>query len=925
MILRFIFLVVFLLISSGSFSQELAKKSLSIDDFASWNRIVNKQISNNGKYVVYEQNPLKGDGNLHIFSNDNDRIIPRAYKAKIGSENDVVIFNIKQPVDSVRKAKQAKVKKDEMPKDSLGIYLFKQEELLTYPKVKSYKLAEENVKWLAFMLEPSEEKNDSVKKADKGKNAGDDLILFNIDNGDTLCIKNVSEYEWAKKGRALVYVKQRKDSVNTYSNVFVFNALSGESSELFSGEGWVKKAVLDENGDQSAFLFSQDTIDEKIYSLYYSLKGEKPAEIVNEATSGMPIGWSPREKGKIEFSRDGKKLYIGTAKSPVPEPKDTLLEEDKPHLDIWNWKDRKLQPQQLLEADMEKKRTYLAVYNLPEKRFVQLADLIIPDVARIQKGDADVALGSSSIPYQRAASWTGGGKKDFYLIDLESGIKREIVKEKSSAQLSPQGKYIIWWESSDSSYYCMSTDIENLGVVSLTKSIPVSFYDEWNDRPMEPSPYGLAGWSEDDRFVYIYDRYDIWKLDPSGDKVPVCVTKTFGRRNTTRLRYEKLDKDLDHIPSAETILLNAIDERTMSVGYFSTKLNAVKDPNLVIMDKFKFSEVVKAKESDKLIWTKQNVSTFPDIWYSNLEFGHPEKISDGNPQQKEFIWPEIELIEWSSFSGETLKGLLFKPENLKEGSKYPMIVYYYERNSENRYNYVRPRASRSTINISLYTSNGYLVFVPDITYKVGYPGQSAYNSVVSGTQYLINKYSFVDKDHIGLQGHSWGGYQTAWIITQTDMFAAAMAGAPVSNMTSAYGGIRWGTGISRMSQYEHTQSRIGGTLWDKPLLYIENSPLFQAPKIKTPLLMMHNDNDGAVPWYQGIEMFVALRRLDKPVWMLNYNGQPHNLAEESWANRIDLSKRMFQFFNHYLKGDSAPEWMEKGVPAVDKGKNLGYD
>ncbi len=925
MISRFIFLSIFLLISSGSFSQELAKKSLSIDDFASWNRIVNKQISNNGKYVVYEQNPLRGDGQLHIFSGENDRIIPRAYKAKIGSENDVVIFNIKQPVDTVRNAKLAKVKKDDMPKDSLGIYLFKQNELFTYPKVKSFKLAEENVNWLAFMLEPAEEKSDSVKKADKEKQKGDDLILFNIDSKDTLCIKNVSEYSWAKMGKALVYVKQRKDSVNTYSSVFVFNASSGESAELFSGEGWVKKAVLDENGEQSAFLFSQDTTVEKVYSLYYSLKGEKPAEIVNETTPGMPIGWSPGENGKIEFSRDGKKLYLGTALKPVPEPKDTLLDEDKPHLDIWNWKDKKLQPQQLLEADKEKKRTYLAIYNLSEKRFVQLADVSIPDVQRIQKGDAEVALGSSSIPYQRASSWTGGGKKDYYLIDLESGIKREIVKNKSYARLSPQGKYIIWWESADSSYYCVSTDINNLGIVSLTKKIPVSFYNEWDDRPTEPAPYGMAGWSEDDRFVYIYDRYDIWKLDPTDERVPVCVTKTFGRRNTTRLRYEKLDKDLDHIPSSETILLNAIDERTMSVGYFSAKMNAVKDPNLVIMDKFKYGEVVKAKETDKIIWTKQNVSTFPDIWCSNLEFGHPKKISDGNPQQKEFIWPQVELVEWSSFTGETLKGLLYKPENLKEGSKYPMMVYYYERNSENRYSYMRPRASRSTINISFYTSNGYLVFVPDITYKTGYPGQSAYNAVVSGTQYLINKYSFVDKDHIGLQGHSWGGYQTAWIVTQTDMFAAAMAGAPVSNMTSAYGGIRWGSGMSRMFQYEHTQSRIGGSLWDKPLLYIENSPVFQAPKIKTPLLMMHNDNDGAVPWYQGIEMFVALRRLDKPAWLLNYNGQPHNLAEGSWANRIDLSKRMFQFFNHYLKGSPAPEWMEKGVPAVDKGKNLGYD
>ncbi len=925
MVFRFFYTIVFLFICIGSFSQELAKKPLSIDDFATWNRIVNPQISNNGKYIVYEQNPLKGDGGLHIVSGSSEHLIPRGSNAKIGSENDVLVFRIKQPVDSIRKAKQAKVKKEEMPKDSLGIYLLKDEKLFTYPGVKSYKLADENADWIAFMLEAGKEKNDSVKKSAKEKSLGDEMTLFNINTGDTVCIENVTEYLWAKEGSALIYVQQQKDSIRTNSKLSVFNTTSGKSSELFSDEGWIKKAVIDESGEQTAFLFSKDTIDEKIYALYYSHEGNTPVEIVNETTRGVPIGWSPGEHGNISFSPDGMKLYLGTAPSPVPEPKDTLLDEDKPKLDIWNWKDIKLQPQQLLEADKEKKRTYLAVYQLEDSRFVQLADLLIPDVARIQKGDADVALGSSNLSYQREASWTGVNLRNYYLLDLKSGIKREILKEKFSAGLSPQGKYIVWWDSSDSSYYCKSTQIDNLEIVSLTKNVPVSFYDEWNDQPMDARPYGIAGWGEDDRYVYIYDRYDIWRLDPTGEKVPVCVTKTFGRRNTTRLRYVKLDKELDYIPSTQTILLSAIDERTMSVGYFNTKLNSVKDPGLLVMDKYRYADVVKAKEADKIIWTKENVSTFPNIWCSNTDFEHVKKISDGNPQQDKFIWPEVELVEWTSFAGEKLKGLLYKPENLNESAKYPMMVYYYERNSELRYNYMRPRASRSTINISFYTSNGYLVFVPDITYKIGYPGQSAYNSVVSGTQYLINKYPFVDQDHIGLQGQSWGGYQTAWLITQTDMFAAAMAGAPVSNMTSAYGGIRWGSGMSRMFQYEHTQSRIGGNLWDKPLLYIENSPVFYAPKVKTPLLMMHNDNDGAVPWYQGIEMFVALRRLDKPVWLLNYNGQPHNLAEGSWANRVDLSKRMFQFFNHYLKGKPAPEWMEKGIPAIDKGKSLGYN
>jgi dipeptidyl aminopeptidase/acylaminoacyl peptidase len=269
-----------------------------------------------------------------------------------------------------------------------------------------------------------------------------------------------------------------------------------------------------------------------------------------------------------------------------------------------------------------------------------------------------------------------------------------------------------------------------------------------------------------------------------------------------------------------------------------------------------------------------------------------------------------------------MEGLLYTPEILEQGKKYPMLVYFYERMSSGLHRHYIPAPSRSTINFTWCVSNGYVVFVPDIKYKEGYPGESAFNCVVSGTKAMLNQFGFIDSSHLGIQGQSWGGYQVAYIVTRTNMYTAAMAGAPVSNMTSAYGGIRWGTGMSRMWQYEESQSRIGGTLWEKTELYLENSPLFCVPEIQTPLLIMHNDNDGAVPWYQGIELFSALRRLNKPAWMLVYNSEEHNL--EKWPNRIDLSIRMMQFFDHYLKEAPEPEWMSKGIPALKKGIVDGY-
>ncbi|MBW6534302.1 MAG: prolyl oligopeptidase family serine peptidase [Mariniphaga sp.] len=910
------------------FGQEPAKKPISIDDFGSWNTLNNPIISNDGNRIAFEQNPQKGDGMLIVKSGKSDfDTIPRGNKAEFSPDNNFIVFSIKQPEDSIRKAKLDKVKKEDIPKDSLGIRIFGRNEVKKFPKLKSFKIPEENARWIAFTVESAPAPKDTTEnnsKKKKEKQEGDDLVLFQVETGDTLMFRNVSDWSYAKKGESLFFSRELKDSTGTVSSLFAFDTSTGQSSKIYSEEGWLKKLTSDEAGSRFAFLFSQDTIKEKVYSLYLGTVDKTPEEIVDGYTGGIPVGWTPSENGNLNFSEDGTKLFFGTAKAPEPAPKDTLLDEEKPKLDIWNWQDLKIQPQQKVEADREKKRTYLAVYHIGLNRFIQLADPQVRDVSTLEKGNGDLAFGYNELPYLRESSWTGTRNRDYYVIDVKSGIKREIADCQSYVRISPQGKYVVWYEPADSSFYTRSTDINRLEAVSLTKILPVNFYDERNDTPMDPRPYGIAGWSEDDRFVYIYDRFDIWKLDPAGERVPVNITNTYGRRNQIRLRYVNLDSDLEHIPSDEPALLSAFDEQTMTGGFFQTRFGIVADPELLAMEKNQFGGVKKAKNADKLIWTKESVSEFPDLWCSDLNFMKSEQISNANPQQENFIWPKVQMVEWTSFSGEKLQGLLYFPENLDPGEKYPMVIYFYERSSEGLFRHQHPAPSRSTINRPFYTSNGYIVFVPDITYKEGYPGQSAYNAIVSGTQYLTNTFPYIDEKRMALQGQSWGGYQIAYLITQTDLYAAAMAGAPVSNMTSAYGGIRWQTGMSRMFQYEQTQSRIGGTLWEKPLHYIENSPLFYAPKVNTPLLMMHNDDDGAVPWYQGIEYFVALRRLDKPVWMLSYNGEPHNLNAASWANRVDLSKRMYQFFNHYLKGEPMPEWMEKGVPAVEKGENLGY-
>src|SRR5690606_20047943 len=401
----------------------------------------------------------------------------------------------------------------------------------------------------------------------------------------------------------------------------------------------------------------------------------------------------------------------------------------------------------------------------------------------------------------------------------------------------------------------------------------------------------------------------------TGRQAPRSVTDSAGRRSQMSFRLVNLDRDERALDPSKPLLLRALDDRTKASGFWTDRLGGSSEPVRIVMDDVAFGSPQKADNADLLVVTKQTLQDSPDRWVGS-SLDRLTRVSTLNPQQSEYPWPTVELVSWMSGDGVPLQGLLFKPEGFDESKQYPMLVYFYERLSDNLHSYVAP-AGRNLINPTVYTSRGYLVFFPDIAYQDGYPGMSAFHSIVPGVHSIVAR-GFVNPEAIGLGGQSWGGYQTAYLITRTNLFNAAFAGAPVANMTSAYGGIRWDSGLARAFQYEKTQSRIGGSLWEYPWRYIENSPLFHADRIETPLLMMHNDADGAVPWYQGIEMFVAMRRLGKEVYMVNYNGDGHHPRKR--ANQKDIDMRMQQFFDHHLKGAPAPEWMIDGIPFLRKGR-----
>lgn len=512
----------------------------------------------------------------------------------------------------------------------------------------------------------------------------------------------------------------------------------------------------------------------------------------------------------------------------------------------------------------------------------------------------------------------GGTKKDIYAVNPITGSRTLIVKDLNGmAQISPEGKYIFWYDMSKKHYFTYNGN----QFVNATKSIQTKLYDEDYDMPSDPSPYGLMRWEKNDAAFYIYDRFDIWKVDPFGKVLPKMVTGGWGRKNNTSFRYISLDPEERAIESAQHIVLKAFNEKNKYAGYAALQLGVDKQPKILQMGAYALGNPIKADKADAYVFTKESFDQSPNLHFSKT-LVDAKKLSNINLQQQEYNWMTAELFTWKAYNGKTATGIVYKPENYDPKKKYPMIAYFYETLSDGLYNYLPPSPTPSRLNIPFFVSRGYIVLAPDIYYEKGYPGKGGFDYVVSGARALARK-GWVDSTKMGIQGQSWGGYQVAHIITRTNLFAAAWAGAPVANMTSAYGGIRWESGMNRQFQYEKSQSRIGASLWEKPSLYIENSPLFHLKKVTTPLVIMANDNDGAVPWYQGIEMFTAMRRLDKKVWMLNYNGEAHNLVERK--NRKDIQIREQQFFDWLLKGEKPAIWLKNGVPAIEKGKSWGLE
>ena len=944
---KYLSFTLILIIFNSVFAQD-SKKLLTHDDILKWNRITEKEISNNGNYIAYTIAPWKGDKTLKISDKKGNEVYSAicAQKPEFTYDSELLIFTIKQAEDIIRQLKLKKTKKEDMPEDKLGTYNLKNSTLDTVHNIKSYQLPFEWSGWIAWQSESiklkdinedapkdsTEGKKEKTKKENK-KN-GYPLTLRNLNTGGLKVFPFVTDYIFAEDIKYIAFISTGDDK-EFIAGISLYDLTNDQLTKVISGKGTYKQLVINPSATKLAFLADTTQTIKKIktYKLYYWTRSGETEKIIDNQNLAFPENWAINETGKLFFSENEKRLFFGTSLKKA-EKDTTILEEDIPVVDVWHWNEPILQTQQIINKKKDLKKSYLAVYHIDSEQIIQLEKENHTGITLIDKGNSNYILASSYLPYAVQSMWGGWPRhQDIYLIDIMTGNSKMIKEDlRARPEVSPKGNYLFWYLPQDSSWYTYKIDIGK--EFKITEPHLIKAANELNDVPSLPYQYGSAGWLTNDKAILIYDRFDIWKVDPENKLKAQNITKT-GRSN--KISYRLIDfKNIQNrkrarklktkyfeeaIDPNSSLFLTGHNEITRADAYYSLSLksNSLK---ALIVGNFYLGEPIKAIDSDVFIYSKENFELFPDLLISEKSFKKSIRLSNANPQQKNYKWGTAELYSWTSLDGKKLEGILCKPANFNPNKKYPMIVNFYSKSSQGLYKHRIPEPHRSTIDYHYYTSKGYIIFNPDIYYKEGYPGEDAYNCIMPGITALINK-GFIDEKRIGAQGHSWGGYQVAYLATRTNIFAAIESGAPVVNMFSAYGGIRWNSGLNRSFQYEHGQSRIGKNIWEAPQRYFENSPLFTMDKVQTPILIMHNDADGYVPWYQGIEFFIALRRLKKPAWLLNYSGSDH------WPLKVkdkhDFQIRMAQFFDHYLNGKPMPKWMKEGIPAVDKGIKLGYE
>jgi dipeptidyl aminopeptidase/acylaminoacyl peptidase len=932
-----------------------APKAMELADILAWKSAAMALLSTDGRWLAYRISPLDGDSEIVVRQTQSDK----EYRFPVGDSRGTpgalsisddarwVAFSV-----APTKKEAAQLRRTRRPaQNKVTILNLADGTTTTIEKIQRFAFSGERATWIALKkygpdapggggaapaAAPAPGGAAAASAAADDRPKGGDLILHDLTSGAELNVGNVNEFAFDKTGRFLALTIDATDKLG--NGVILHDMQSGAVSPLDTGKASYERLAWTEKGDALAVL--KGTEDKRYKDKVYAVVGftkfsqAKPEKVVYDPAGDktFPEGMSVSPNRTPSWTEDLSAIFFGIRtlkkadakpdpkadpKAAAPETKpeappaaDAGSDEEKPNLILWHYKDPRLQSQQQVQESADKNYSYASIYRVAEKKFIRLADDTLRSVSTPLQGQ--FAIGTDVREYELSSNLDGRRYQDVYVVNLKTGERRRALeKARWPNQATTDGTKFLYYEDGHFFAYDMASGQST----NITRTVPTSFVDTEDDHNVVKPPRPVVGWTKDGDAVLLSDGWDIWKVPATGGAGTNLTVngKKDGIRYRSLVRTDPEERGWD---LSGPRYVNMFGEFTKKGGF--GRLEPGK-PGVqpLLWDDATFG-MQKARKADVYLYTKSTPSEPADYYVTDASLKGGKKITALDGQVKNFLWSSgAQVIDYTVQLGKDgptrkLQGSLYLPANYVKGKAYPTLVYIYEKLTNGHFGFATPSANG--FNKSVYTSNGYAVLMPDITYRLNDPGMSAVWCLTAAIKAAVAT-GVVDPKHIGLQGHSWGGYQTAFTVTQTDLFAAAVAGAPLTNMVSMYSLIYKNSGGTNQAIFESSQGRFFGGYWDNWEAYVRNSPVNFAKNVKTPLIILHNDQDGAVDFTQGVEYYNTLRRLGKPVVMLEYPGENHGLAKP--ANQQDYTVRMKEFFDYHLMGKPAPDWWTKGVPRLE--------
>jgi dipeptidyl aminopeptidase/acylaminoacyl peptidase len=907
-----IFFLCLFVLGASSYAQ---KKNLSAEEYGKWQSIGVSELSPNGAWIAYQIIVQEDNDSLYVINRATNKTYKLAFASspEFSRDNQWLAYRIGLPFKEAEKLRD----QSKPIEYKMGLLNLSTGKIESIANVNRFGFSE-NGQFLAVNVAPPKENKDK----------GSVLLLKNLSDSSTRTIGNVTEYAFNKKSDYLSYIVE---SANIAGNsVELFNLLTYTLKVVASDTLKFSKLTWAKNGGGFSFFktFKKEGFEEENAQVYSCTNLSNPTIAVFDPlkTTAFPAGMRVHNLSSLRMSDDMSAVFFGvqswtvTPKKEEKKPGDSsktkqdslqletvkkLMKSDSKLADVWHWKDAEIQPRQKITYQQDKNANFLSVWNTDKNTFYQLATEAFPNSSLT--GNQKYAIIATDKKYKPAFK---EDYADFNLVNTKTGESKLLFTRLQNGfytapQSSPDGKFLLYFKDKNWFTYQIATEQNT----NITAAIKTDFWNTRDDHPATKPPFGIGGWIKGDKEVLLYDEYNIWAVAPDGSNFRKI---TDGEKEEIAFRVSRVDFEETYLEDATPLYFSAYGDKTKKFGYY--KYENGKTEKLLFED-LQINRLTKSRNANVFAYIKQDYHQSPELYVSD-GFVKEQKIASTNVQQQNYYWGKSKLIAFTNKLGKKMQGALYYPANYEPGKQYPMIVYMYEILSNNVHNYVAPSIRRA-YNTTNYTTNGYFVFQPDIVYETNDPGMSAVNCIVPGVKEVL-KTGMIDANKVGIMGHSWGAYQTSFLITQTDIFKAAIAGAPLTDLISMSLSIYWNSGTPDQKIFETSQGRFDGPWYERTEAHIRNSPMFNASKIKAPLLVTFGDKDGAVDWHQGIEMYGTMRRMEKPFVMLVYADENHNFTKKE--NQIDYQKRQREWFDHYLLGKPAEKWITDGVSYVDRMK-----